>query len=71
MVHAPSGLDVQELMIMPVGADSFSEGSSALAQLSGVFHNGQRGLLKGRGLLPRRRWREDCPAPGRPDEEAD
>ncbi|HUM85569.1 MAG TPA: phosphopyruvate hydratase [Lachnospiraceae bacterium] len=46
-VHAPSsGLDVQEFMIMPVGADSFHEG---LRWCTEVFHT-LAGLLKGRGL---------------------
>ena len=46
-VHAPSsGLDVQEFMIMPVGASSFKE---ALRWCSEVFHALQS-ILKGKGL---------------------
>ena len=46
-VHAPSsGLDVQEFMIMPVGASSFKE---ALRWCTEVFHT-LAGILKDRGL---------------------
>ena len=46
-VHAPSsGLDVQEFMIMPVGASSFKE---ALRWCAEVFHT-LAGILKDRGL---------------------
>jgi enolase len=44
--HADSGLDMQEFMIVPVGAPSFAE---ALRMVSETFH-ALRTLLKGRGL---------------------
>ncbi|MCH5208690.1 MAG: phosphopyruvate hydratase [Oscillospiraceae bacterium] len=44
--HAANTVDVQEFMIMPVGADSFRE---ALRWCSEVFHS-LGGLLKSRGL---------------------
>lgn len=44
--HASNTVDVQEFMIMPVGADSFKEG---LRQCTEVFHKLQ-GLLKEKGL---------------------
>ena len=44
--HADSNVDLQEFMIMPVGADSFSE---ALRMGTQVFH-ALRTVLKGRGL---------------------
>jgi enolase len=44
--HADSGLDIQEFMIMPVGADSFRE---ALKMGAEVFHT-LAGLLKDAGL---------------------
>ena len=45
-VHAPNSLDVQEFMIMPVGAPSFSE---CLRSCTEVFHSLQS-VLKTRGL---------------------
>ena len=44
--HADSGLDIQEFMIMPVGAVSFKE---ALRMGAEIFHN-LKGLLKDNGL---------------------
>jgi enolase len=44
--HADSNVDLQEFMVMPVGAESFSE---ALRMSSEVFH-ALRKVLKGRGL---------------------
>ena len=44
--HADNNVDIQEFMIMPVGASSFSE---ALRMGSEVFHN-LKTILKGRGL---------------------
>jgi enolase len=44
--HADSNVDVQEFMVMPVGAPSFAEALRAGAE---IFH-ALRGLLKGRGL---------------------
>lgn len=44
--HAPNTVDVQEFMIMPVGADSFSE---ALRWCAEVFHS-LRAILKSEGL---------------------
>ncbi len=44
--HADSNVDLQEFMVMPIGADSFSE---ALRMGSEVFH-ALRKVLKGRGL---------------------
>jgi enolase len=43
--HADSSVDFQEVMVMPVGASSFSEGLRAGAE---IFH-ALRGILKGRG----------------------
>jgi len=44
--HADNNVDIQEFMIMPVGAVSFSE---ALRMGAEVFHN-LKSILKGRGL---------------------
>ncbi|MBF0566572.1 MAG: phosphopyruvate hydratase [Nitrospirae bacterium] len=44
--HADNNVDVQEFMIMPVGAKSFAE---ALRMSSEVFHNLKK-ILKGKGL---------------------
>lgn len=44
--HAGNNIDIQEFMIMPVGASSFKE---ALMQCTEVFHNLKK-LLKERGL---------------------
>lgn len=44
--HADSGLDIQEFMVMPVGAKSFRE---ALRMGAEIFHN-LKGLLKDQGL---------------------
>ena len=44
--HADNGMDIQEFMIMPVGAKSFSE---ALRMGTEVFHH-LKALLKSRGL---------------------
>ncbi|MFT3952432.1 MAG: phosphopyruvate hydratase [Oscillospiraceae bacterium] len=44
--HAANNIDVQEFMIMPVGAESFREG---LRQCTEVFH-ALAGLLKAKGL---------------------
>ena len=44
--HADSNVDFQEFMVMPVGAQSFSE---ALQIGTGIFHS-LRGVLKGQGL---------------------
>lgn len=43
--HADNNVDFQEFMIMPVGAESFSEGLRAGAE---IFHN-LKSVLKGRG----------------------
>ena len=43
--HADSSVDIQEFMVMPVGAGSFAE---ALRMGAGIFH-ALRGILKGRG----------------------
>ena len=44
--HADSNVDVQEFMVMPVGAPSFAEGLRAGAE---IFH-ALRSILKGKGL---------------------
>lgn len=44
--HADNNVDIQEFMVMPVGADTFKEG---LRMGTEVFHN-LRKVLKGRGL---------------------
>lgn len=44
--HADNNVDIQEFMVMPVGAASFSE---ALRMGAEVYHN-LKGVLKGRGL---------------------
>ncbi|MEO6588642.1 MAG: phosphopyruvate hydratase, partial [Pyrinomonadaceae bacterium] len=44
--HADNNVDFQEFMIMPVGAESFSEALRAGAE---IFHN-LKSVLKGRGL---------------------
>ncbi|MDP4108893.1 MAG: phosphopyruvate hydratase, partial [Bacillota bacterium] len=44
--HATNNVDIQEFMIMPVGAPSFSEGLRMCAE---VFHN-LKNVLKGMGL---------------------
>ncbi len=44
--HADNNVDIQEFMIMPVGAGTFSEGLRMGAE---VFHN-LKGVLKSRGL---------------------
>jgi len=44
--HADNNVDIQEFMIMPVGADSFKE---ALRMGAEIFHN-LKTVLKGRGL---------------------
>lgn len=44
--HADSGLDIQEFMVMPVGADSFKE---ALRMGAEIFHT-LKGLLKDKGF---------------------
>src|SRR5581483_6850277 len=44
--HADNGLDIQEFMIVPLGAPSFSE---ALRWGTEVFHNLKK-ILKGKGL---------------------
>jgi len=44
--HATNNVDIQEFMIMPVGAPSFSEGLRMCAE---VFHN-LKSVLKGMGL---------------------
>ena len=44
--HADSGLDIQEFMVMPVGATSFREGLRMGAE---IFHNLKK-ILKERGL---------------------
>ena len=46
--HAANTVDVQEFMIMPVGASSFKEG---LRQCTEVFH-ALAGILKSKGLAP-------------------
>ncbi len=45
-VHADNGLDVQEFMVMPVGAESFAE---ALRMGAEIYHS-LKGVLKARGL---------------------
>ncbi len=45
--HAPNNVDLQEFMIVPVGADSFNE---ALRMGSEVFHNLKK-VLDGQGLV--------------------
>ncbi|MDP1852788.1 MAG: phosphopyruvate hydratase [Candidatus Omnitrophota bacterium] len=45
-LHADNNLDIQEFMIMPIGAGSFSE---ALRKACEVFHN-LKSLLKSKGL---------------------
>ncbi|CCO07564.1 phosphopyruvate hydratase [Desulforamulus hydrothermalis] len=45
-VHADNNVDIQEFMILPVGADSFSEGLRMGAE---IFHR-LKSVLKGRGL---------------------
>ena len=45
-VHAGNNVDIQEFMIMPLGAESFSD---ALRQCTEVFHS-LAGLLKSKGL---------------------
>ncbi|MCY6483145.1 phosphopyruvate hydratase [Clostridium aestuarii] len=44
--HADNNVDLQEFMIMPVGAESFAQ---ALRMCSEVFHT-LKGILKGKGL---------------------
>lgn len=44
--HADNNVDIQEFMVLPVGADSFSEGLRMGAE---IFHN-LKTVLKGRGL---------------------
>ncbi|CCO08655.1 phosphopyruvate hydratase [Desulforamulus hydrothermalis] len=44
--HADNNVDIQEFMILPVGADSFSEGLRMGAE---IFHH-LKSVLKGRGL---------------------
>lgn len=44
--HADNNVDIQEFMVLPVGADSFSEGLRMGAE---IFHN-LKAVLKGRGL---------------------
>ena len=44
--HAVSGVDLQEFMVMPVGAETFSE---ALAMGTGIYH-ALRGVLHDRDL---------------------
>ena len=45
--HADSGLEIQEFMIMPVGAETFSE---ALRMGSEIFHHLKK-ILKSRGMV--------------------
>lgn len=45
-MHADNNLDIQEFMIMPIGAPSFSEGLRYAAE---VFHN-LKSILKSKGL---------------------
>lgn len=45
--HAESGLDIQEFMIVPVGASSFKE---ALRMGAEIFHT-LKGILSGRGMV--------------------
>jgi enolase len=45
-VHADNNVDLQEFMIMPVGAPTFAEGLRACTE---VYHT-LKGVLKGRGL---------------------
>lgn len=44
--HADNNVDIQEFMVMPVGATSFAE---ALAMCSGIYHN-LKAVLKAKGL---------------------
>ncbi|MGI6441753.1 MAG: phosphopyruvate hydratase [Peptoniphilaceae bacterium] len=44
--HADNNVDIQEFMVMPVGAENFREGIRMAAE---IFHN-LRKVLKGRGL---------------------
>ncbi|MFC2062134.1 phosphopyruvate hydratase [Elusimicrobiota bacterium] len=44
--HADNNVDIQEFMVMPVGADSFRE---ALRMCAEIFHN-LKSVLKGKGL---------------------
>lgn len=44
--HADNNVDIQEFMVMPVGAENFKEGIRIVAE---VFHN-LRSVLKGKGL---------------------
>jgi len=44
--HADSGLDIQEFMVLPVGADSFKQ---ALRMGAEIFHS-LKGILKSKGL---------------------
>lgn len=44
--HADNNVDIQEFMVMPVGAKSFAE---ALSICAGIYHN-LKAVLKGRGL---------------------
>ncbi|MDA1060484.1 MAG: phosphopyruvate hydratase, partial [bacterium] len=44
--HADSGLDIQEFMVLPVGADSFKQ---ALRMGAEIFHT-LKGILKSKGL---------------------
>lgn len=44
--HADNNVDIQEFMIMPIGADSFAE---ALRMNTEVYHK-LKGILKGKGL---------------------
>ncbi|CUH94344.1 Enolase [Propionispora sp. 2/2-37] len=44
--HADNNVDIQEFMVMPVGAKSFAE---ALSMCAGIYHN-LKAVLKGRGL---------------------
>ena len=46
-VHADNGIDFQEFMIVPLGADSFGEGLRMGVE---VFH-ALRSVLKQRGLM--------------------
>ncbi len=46
--HADSSVDIQEFMIMPVGAKSFSRGDAIGAE---IFHTLRKGLMK-RGTRP-------------------
>lgn len=44
--HADNNVDIQEFMVMPVGAENFKEGIRMVAE---IFHNLKK-VLKGRGL---------------------